>query len=65
MEFFCYHRDRAGSGELRDELLAAHWSYMDGFAGTFPADGPGVTGIWCSASARARPPTSNRRPVPS
>ena len=31
MEFFCYHRDRPGSGALRDEMLADHWSYMDGF----------------------------------
>jgi uncharacterized protein len=29
MEFFCYHRDRPGSGALRDELLEAHWTYMD------------------------------------
>ncbi|MFJ4584116.1 hypothetical protein ACIP4R_33295 [Streptomyces echinatus] len=33
MEFFCYHRDRAGSVALREELLEAHWSYMDGYAG--------------------------------
>ncbi|MFI8100166.1 YciI family protein [Streptomyces sp. NPDC086023] len=31
MEFFCYHRDRAGSAALRMELLERHWSYMDGF----------------------------------
>lgn len=40
MEFLCYHRDRPGSGPLRDELLEAHWSYMDGFAAGMIARGP-------------------------
>ncbi|MFI6505574.1 YciI family protein [Nonomuraea typhae] len=40
MEFFCYHRDRADSAALRDELLEAHWSYMDGFAEELIARGP-------------------------
>jgi uncharacterized protein len=40
MEFFCYHRDRRGSGPLRDELLEAHWSYMDRFAAELIARGP-------------------------
>lgn len=40
MEFFCYHRDRAGSPALRDELLEAHWSYMDGYAKEMIARGP-------------------------
>lgn len=40
MEFFCYHRDRPGSLPLRDELLEAHWSYMDGFAREMIARGP-------------------------
>jgi uncharacterized protein YciI len=39
VEFFCYHRDRAGSGSLRDALVEAHWAYMDGFAGMI-ARGP-------------------------
>jgi uncharacterized protein YciI len=43
MEFFCYHRDRAGSAALRDELLPAHWSYMDGFAAGMIARGPTLT----------------------
>jgi uncharacterized protein YciI len=43
MEFFCYHRDRAGSAALRDELLEAHWSYMDGYATTLIARGPTFT----------------------
>ncbi|GAA2295125.1 YciI family protein [Nonomuraea roseoviolacea subsp. roseoviolacea] len=43
MEFFCYHRDRPGSGALRDELLEAHWSYMDGFAAELIARGPTFT----------------------
>ena len=40
MEFLCYHRDRPGSGPLRDALLEAHWSYMDGFAAEMIARGP-------------------------
>ena len=40
MEFFVLHRDRAGSGVLRDQLLEAHWSYMDGFAAGMIARGP-------------------------
>ncbi|ELS55123.1 YciI family protein [Streptomyces viridochromogenes] len=51
MEFFCYHRDRPGSVALRDELLEAHWSYMDRYAAeliargpTFAADGETPTG---------------------
>ena len=40
MEFFCYHRDRSGSMALRDELLEAHWSYMDRFAAELIARGP-------------------------
>ncbi|MER5883383.1 YciI family protein [Streptomyces sp. NPDC001941] len=51
MEYFCYHRDRAGSTGLREELTEAHWSYMDGYAAeliargpTFAADGETPTG---------------------
>ncbi|GAA0595407.1 YciI family protein [Streptomyces crystallinus] len=51
MEFFCYHRDRPGSGKLRGELIEAHWSYMDGYekeliarGPTFAADGETPTG---------------------
>jgi uncharacterized protein YciI len=40
MEFFCYHRDRPGSAALRDELLEAHWSYMDRYAAQMIARGP-------------------------
>jgi uncharacterized protein YciI len=40
MEFFVYHRDRAGSLALRHELVEAHWSYMDGFAQQMIARGP-------------------------
>jgi uncharacterized protein YciI len=40
MEFFCYHRDRAGSLALRQQLLEAHWSYMDGYARELIARGP-------------------------
>ncbi|MFD3841679.1 YciI family protein [Streptomyces sp. NPDC058642] len=40
MEFFCYHRDRPGSLALREELLEAHWSYMDRYAKELIARGP-------------------------
>ncbi|ALV32019.1 YciI family protein [Streptomyces sp. CdTB01] len=40
MEFFCYHRDRPGSAALREELLEAHWSYMDRYAAELIARGP-------------------------
>ena len=43
MEFLCYHRDRVGSMVLRDELLEAHWSYMDRFAAEMIARGPTLT----------------------
>ena len=44
MEFFCYHRDRPGSTALRDELLEAHWSYMDRYAKQMIARGPTFAG---------------------
>ncbi|RSN05563.1 hypothetical protein DMB42_26755 [Nonomuraea sp. WAC 01424] len=40
MEFFCYHRDRPGSGALRTELGEAHWAYMDRFEAELIARGP-------------------------
>lgn len=42
MDFFVYSRDGADSGPLRDDLdlLEAHWSYMDGLAGSMIARGP-------------------------
>ncbi|MFJ7591225.1 YciI family protein [Streptomyces sp. NPDC097617] len=40
MEFFCYHRDRAGSLPLRMELLERHWSYMDRYEKELIARGP-------------------------
>jgi uncharacterized protein YciI len=43
MEFFCYHRDRPGSLELRDKLLQEHWSYMDRYAVGMIARGPTLT----------------------
>src|ERR687897_1512920 len=43
MEFFCYHRDRPGSVALREELLEAHWSYMDRYANQMIARGPTLT----------------------
>ena len=44
MEFFCYHRDRPGSVELRNELLEEHWRYMDGYAAQMIARGPTLAG---------------------
>jgi uncharacterized protein YciI len=44
VEFFCYHRDRPDSSALRDELLEAHWSYMDRFAAEMIARGPTLDG---------------------
>ena len=44
MEFFCYHRDRAGSGGLRLELQEEHWAYMDRFASEMIARGPTFVG---------------------
>ena len=40
VEFFCYHRDRAGSVTLRDALLEQHWSYMDRYQAQMIARGP-------------------------
>ncbi|MEU9972891.1 YciI family protein [Streptomyces sp. NPDC051014] len=40
MEFFCYHRDRAGSLPLRRELMEEHWSYMDRYEAELIARGP-------------------------
>jgi len=40
MEFFCYHRDRTGSAELRQDLREEHWSYMDRFTAELIARGP-------------------------
>lgn len=44
MEFLCYHRDRADSLLLRDELLEEHRSYMDGYAAEMIARGPTLDG---------------------
>lgn len=44
MKFFCYHRDRPGSGALRLELLEEHWSYMDRYASEMIARGPTFVG---------------------
>ena len=40
MEFFCYHRDRAGSATLRDQVYEQHMSHMDRFATQMIARGP-------------------------
>lgn len=43
MEFFVYCRDRPGVDDLRDELVEAHWAYMDDFADQLIARGPTLT----------------------
>jgi uncharacterized protein len=43
MEFFCYHRDRPGSGPLRDLMQERHWAYMDTYASEMIARGPTLT----------------------
>jgi len=43
IEYFCYHRDRPGSAALRDQLIEAHWSYMDEYADQLIARGPTFT----------------------
>lgn len=40
MEYFFYCRDRPGTADLRDELIEAHWSFMDGYAEGMVARGP-------------------------
>jgi len=40
MEFFCYHRDRPGSIQLRMALVEKHWAYMDQFGARMIARGP-------------------------
>jgi uncharacterized protein YciI len=44
VEFLCYHRDRAGSGDLRFALRESHWAYMDRFADRMIARGPTFDG---------------------
>lgn len=43
MEFFCYHRDRAGSTPLRMQMVEQHWAYMDQFDAAMIARGPTFT----------------------
>jgi uncharacterized protein len=39
-EYFVYCRDRPGTAELREQLVEAHWSFMDGYAERMTARGP-------------------------
>ena len=39
-EYFFYCRDNPGTGELRMQLLEAHWSFMDDYADEMIARGP-------------------------
>jgi hypothetical protein len=43
MFYFVYCADRPGSRALREELVEAHWAYMDGFAAGLYARGPTLT----------------------
>jgi uncharacterized protein YciI len=43
VEYFFYCRDRPGTAALRDELVEAHWSFMDRYADTMIARGPTLT----------------------
>jgi uncharacterized protein len=42
-EYFIYCRDRPGTGELRMQLVEAHWSFMDEYADGMIARGPTLT----------------------
>jgi uncharacterized protein YciI len=42
-EYFFYCRDKPGTGELRMQLLEAHWSFMDDYADGMIARGPTLT----------------------
>jgi uncharacterized protein len=44
MDFFCYHRDRPGSGPLRALMQERHWAYMDTYAPEMIARGPTLSG---------------------
>ena len=39
-EYFFYCRDKPGTGELRMQLVEAHWSFMDDYADGMIARGP-------------------------
>jgi uncharacterized protein len=43
VEYFVYCRDRPGSMALREELVEAHWSFMDRYADAMIARGPTLT----------------------
>jgi uncharacterized protein YciI len=53
MEFFCYHRDRAGSEVLRGELKEEHWAYMDRYADELTAGSVHIVDLPGPAAARA------------
>lgn len=40
MEYFFYCRDNPGTGALRQQIVEAHWSFMDGHAAGMIARGP-------------------------
>lgn len=40
MDFFFYCRDKAGKGDLRQQIVEEHWGFMDGYADGMIARGP-------------------------
>jgi hypothetical protein len=50
MEFFCFHRDREGSADLREDLVEEHWSYMDQFDSQLIVRGPTFDTAGCSTA---------------
>ena len=50
MDFFCYHRDRPGSADLRAGLREQHWSYMDRYQAELIARGPTFDGDTATGS---------------
>ena len=38
--YFFYCRDKEGTGDLRKQIVEAHWTFMDGYAGGMIARGP-------------------------
>jgi uncharacterized protein YciI len=43
VEYFYYCRDNPGTARLRDEIVEAHWSFMDTYADVMVARGPTLT----------------------
>jgi uncharacterized protein len=55
---FAFDEPGYQAGVYRDVLLRRWRTRWGALCGTSPEAGPAAAGIWCSASARGRPPTS-------